>query len=250
MPKRYKGNIAFKTDQGRVRINNEDQARAAINSQGDVLLIVCDGMGGQNKGDYASRLAVETIIEAFRNKEMKGPLFFRKLWFERIIKKANSAIFDEAQKSDEYKDMGTTLVACYITGEKIVVFNIGDSRAYWLKNNRLERLSEDQTYVDYLYRTGKITKDETMSHPDRHVLMNALGIYPSCSMDVKTYAYHGERVILCSDGLYNNVSETEISQVVSTDERPDQKVSSLINEANLNGGSDNIGIAYWEAFDD
>ena len=69
-------------------------------------------------------------------------------------------------------------------------------------------------------------------------------------MDVKTYAYHGERVILCSDGLYNNVSETEISQVVSTDERPDQKVSSLINEANLNGGSDNIGIAYWEAFDD
>ena len=221
MPKRYKGNIAFKTDQGRVRINNEDQARAAINSQGDVLLIVCDGMGGQNKGDYASRLAVETIIEAFRNKEMKGPLFFRKLWFERIIKKANSAIFDEAQKSDEYKDMGTTLVACYITGEKIIVFNIGDSRAYWLKNNRLERLSEDQTYVDYLYRTGKITKDETMSHPDRHVLMNALGIYPSCSMDVKTYAYHGERVILCSDGLYNNVSETEISQVVSTDERPD-----------------------------
>ena len=134
--------------------------------------------------------------------------------------------------------------------EKIIVFNIGDSRAYWLKNNRLERLSEDQTYVDYLYRTGKITKDETMSHPDRHVLMNALGIYPSCSMDVKTYAYHGERVILCSDGLYNNVSETEISQVVSTDERPDQKVSSLINEANLNGGSYNIGIAYWEAFDD
>ena len=250
MAKRYKGNIAFKTDQGRVRINNEDQARAAINSSGDVLLVVCDGMGGQNKGDYASKLAVETVIDAFRHKEMKGLFMFRKMWLESVVKKANALIYDEAQKNEAYKDMGTTLVACYISGEKCLVLNVGDSRCYRLKDGVLERLSEDQTYVDYLYRTGKITKDETLSHPDRHVLMNALGIYPSCSMDVKTYPYHGERILLCSDGLYNNVSEGEISNAISTDERADQKVNSLINEANLNGGSDNIGIAYWEAFHD
>ena len=146
--------------------------------------------------------------------------------------------------------MGTTLVLAFISGERLILINIGDSRAYMLKDDRIVRLSEDQTYVDYLYRTGKISRDETMSHPDRHVLMNALGIYPSLSMDVRVFPYHGEPVLLCSDGLYNNVAESEIAAVMASDERPDQKVGALINEANLNGGSDNIAISYWEAFHD
>jgi protein phosphatase len=250
MKKRYKGAISYRTDIGRVRINNEDQAAAAINSQGEVLLCVCDGMGGQNKGDYASKMAIDYVIDTFKEKDGKGFSFLKKRFLAKMVRSANSLIFNEADKNPTYKDMGTTLVLAFISGEKLILINIGDSRAYMLKDDRIVRLSEDQTYVDYLYRTGKISRDETMSHPDRHVLMNALGIYPSLSMDVKVFPYHGEPVLLCSDGLYNNVAESEIAAVMASDERPDQKVGALINEANLNGGSDNIAISYWEAFHD
>jgi protein phosphatase len=206
-------------------------------------------MGGQNKGDYASKMAIDSLTESFRKKR-KTPFLLTKFWLKRALSHANSIIFEEATTKPLYTGMGTTCVAVYIQGEKMAIANIGDSRAYSYAFGRLKRLTTDQTYVDYLYRTGKISRDETMSHPDRHVLMNALGIYPSLSMDVKVFPYHGEPVLLCSDGLYNNVAESEIAAVMASDERPDQKVGALINEANLNGGSDNIAISYWEAFHD
>ncbi|MCQ2742964.1 MAG: Stp1/IreP family PP2C-type Ser/Thr phosphatase [Bacilli bacterium] len=247
---RYKGTICFKTDQGRVRLNNEDQSLALVNHEGDVLLVVCDGMGGQNKGDYASKIAIETMEETFSGMKSWWPLFAKRNYLMKCVREANNAIFSEAEKNIEYKDMGTTIVAAYITGDKIVVVNIGDSRAYMLdKKGNLTQLTQDQTYVDYLYRTGKIDESQTKSHPDRHVLMNALGIFPSVAMDVRKYKYQGESILLCSDGLYNNVQESSIKATLRTDERPDQKVDMLINEANQNGGSDNIGISYWEAID-
>ena len=97
---------------------------------------------------------------------------------------------------------------------------------------------------------GGSDKEKTAAHPDRHVLMNALGIYPTASMDIDILDYHGESLLLCSDGLYNNLSDPEIRAILQTDDRPDQKARSLIIDANNNGGSDNIGVAYWEAFHD
>ncbi|MBO4540465.1 MAG: serine/threonine-protein phosphatase, partial [Bacilli bacterium] len=169
---------------------------------------------------------------------------------ERAIKLANYQIFEEADRNPVYKDMGTTLCAAFLCKNRIALYNIGDSRAYLSSGDRMKRITSDQTYVNYLFRTGKISAEETESRPDRHVLMNALGIFPSLSMDISILEYHGERVLLCTDGLYNNVSEPEISAILATDERVDQKVVSLIGTANANGGSDNIGIAYWEAIHD
>ena len=245
MARRFKGLFAYKTDIGKIRISNEDRANVLTNFAGDVFLLICDGMGGQNKGDYASKMASDHLAEAFRRKR-KTPVLFTKIWLRRALREANSLIYDEASSKPIYEGMGTTVVAVYIQGQHMIVANIGDSRAYKYGYGRLERLTQDQTYVDYLYRTGKIGKDEMETSPERHILMNALGVYPSCSPDIKVLPYNGEAVLCCSDGLYNNVSEAEIRAVLSTDERPDQKVSSLINEANGNGGSDNIGISYWE----
>jgi serine/threonine protein phosphatase PrpC len=242
----YKGTYAYLTDIGKVRVSNEDQAYVSLNSDGEVFLIVCDGMGGQNKGDYASKMAIDSMLDSFAQKPSHLPFFLRKTWITQAVKKANGIIFDEADKNAIYKDMGTTLVAAWIVKDRLVLANVGDSRCYALKNDQLVRYSEDQTYVDYLYRTGKISQSQTLSHPERHVLMNALGIYPSASVDVKVLPYHGESILLCSDGLYNNVAENEIRALIATDERADQKALSLINEANNNGGSDNIGVAYWE----
>lgn len=246
MSLRYKGIFSSATNIGKVRITNEDQAAALTNFAGDIFLIICDGMGGQNKGDFASKTALDFLVDSFRKKR-KTPMFLTKQWLKLALRKANSMIYQQAQSNPTYKDAGTTCVCVIIQGEKMLVCNIGDSRAYRYGYGRLERLSKDQTYVDYLYRTGKIKREEMDTSPDRHVLMNALGIYPSCSSDMEVLPYCGESILLCSDGLYNNVSESEIRAVLATDERPDQKVNMLIAEANANGGSDNIGIAYWEA---
>lgn len=245
--KRFKGVYAYKTDIGRVRITNEDQAAVLTNSLGEVLLIVCDGMGGQNKGDCASKLAIDYVKDSFLEKKTSFSSFLNKRWLGKAIKGANSLIYKEASSNSRYKDMGTTLVALLLSGEKMYLANVGDSRCYSFYNGKLEALSEDQTYVDYLYRTGKISKEATSSREDRHVLMNALGIYPSASFDLKVSRYCGESILLCSDGLYNNLPETEIRAILSTNDSASDKVDAFIIEANGNGGSDNIAIAYWEA---
>lgn len=243
---RIKGRFAYRIDVGRVRVSNEDQAIVLTNADGDVLLLVCDGMGGHNKGDFASRAAISVISEAFKAKAKFGNAYFAKRWLMRQIRNANNEIYDAAYANDAYKDMGTTLVAVLIIEERIIVANIGDSRAYAVRPDGLERLTEDQTYVDYLYRTGKISKEEIVTHPKRHVLMNALGIYPSLTLDVSSDPYIGYSILLCSDGLYNNISEQEMHAILLTEERPEQKVETLIKVANSNGGSDNIAVAYWE----
>lgn len=242
----FKGIFASRVDIGKVRISNDDQAAVLTNSDGDVFLVVCDGMGGHKKGDCASKIAIDYLVESFQKKR-KTPWFFSRNWLVRTIRQANTLVFNEAEHNPAYKGMGTTCVAVLIQKNRLIIANVGDSRAYAFSNFSLQRLTEDQTYVDYLYRTGKITAEDTSSRADRHVLMNALGIYPSASMDVMVRPYSGEAILLCSDGLYNNVSEAEIRAILATNERADEKVNSLIAEANGNGGSDNIAVSYWEA---
>lgn len=244
--KNVKGVFGAKTDIGCVRVTNEDQAVALINSSGNVLLCVCDGMGGHNKGDYASRLAMDIIIDEFKNHGSFLSPFFAKMWLSRTIRKINSQIFKEAESDPTYKNMGTTIVLALFYNNKIFVLNIGDSRAYQVRYKNLRKLSDDQTYVDYLYNTGKITQDEMSVSPQRHILMNALGSFPSVSYAFHVYENNLKPIVLCSDGLYNNASEEEIHSALSTNDRVDQKLDTLIEIAKSNGGSDNIAIAYWE----
>lgn len=240
----FEGIFSFDTNRGSVRLENEDQAKVCVNASHSVMLLVCDGMGGQNKGDYASRYACSILSEAFMKR--KGKPFFTQFWLARTIRKINKSIFAQAEKSEIYKGMGTTLVCVIVEGRQMTIANIGDSRAYAFSAGILERLTEDQTVVDYLRRTGKISDDEASGHADRHILLNALGVFPSVSVDVKRKTYYGQSIFCCSDGLYNNVSEAEIRAVLSSNDRPDVKVASLIAEGNANGGSDNMAIAYWE----
>lgn len=244
--KKLEGRYAFKTNVGKVRLTNEDQSAIFSNSDGDILMVVCDGMGGHNKGDYASKNAIELMSDAFNSKShFKNP-FFTKYWLKSTIKSINSRIYNESYNNPMYHDMGTTLVAVLIVRDQIFIANVGDSRAYELKYDSLVQLTEDQTYVDYLYRAGKITKEEESSHPKRHVLLNAIGIFPSLNLEINVLPYIGNSILLCSDGLYNNVAEKEILTILKTDDRVEQKVDLLIRLANSNGGSDNIAVAYWE----
>ena len=241
------GRYSYKVDIGKVRLNNEDRAIALTNTRGNILLIVCDGMGGQSKGDMAASIAIDTITEAFRDKESFSGPFFAKRWVANIVRAANTEVYRQASKSEKYHGMGTTLTLVLIINDYMIVAHVGDSRAYSFRNRVLTQITEDQTYVQYLYRIGEIKKEDISTHPKRHVLMNALGIYPSLDLDVKTMPYLGDTVLLCSDGLYNNVSESDLLTIIKGNDTPDQKVNELVSLANNNGGSDNIAVVIWEA---
>ena len=248
MKKYLTGRFSYRTDIGKVRLTNEDQANALTNASGNVLLIVCDGMGGQNKGDLASSLAVHTIITSFKNRKGFANTYFAKLWVSKAIREANKSIYEQSQSNENYQGMGTTVTLLLIMKDTAIIGHVGDSRCYFLKNHHdLEQMTEDQTYVAYLVRTGQITPSEALVHPKRHVLMNALGVYPSASVEIKALPYMGETVLLCSDGLYNNVSADDISLILKGDDAVEQKVNELIAIGNKNGGSDNIAVVLWEA---
>ena len=241
------GRYSFKTDIGKVRLNNEDRACALTNTRGNILLIVCDGMGGQNKGDLASTLAINYISQAFKDKPRFSGKILTKRWVAQVIRKANAEIFRQASSNQQYQGMGTTITLVLIVGDFMVIGQVGDSRAYSYRHRILTQITEDQTYVQYLYRIGEITKEEIDTHPKRHVLMNALGIYPSLDLDVKIAPYMNDTIIVCSDGLYNNVPEKDLITIIRSTDTPDQKVNELVSLANKNGGSDNIAVVIWEA---
>ncbi len=251
MKKSYlSGRFAYKTDIGRVRMTNEDQALALTDVKGNVLLLVADGMGGQNKGDYASSLTIQIISEAFLKRNgiflSRGHALY---WLSKIIRNANAKVYDEASKNRVYQGMGTTLTAVLLVKNFMVVGQVGDSRLYSYGLNGFLQVTEDQTFVQYLYRTGRIKKEEIATHPKRHVLMNALGVYPSLNLDIKIHPYKNETLLVCSDGLYNNVNENTISSILKGDDTVEQKITELISIGNSNGGSDNIGLVLWEAND-
>ena len=236
------------TDKGKVRTVNEDSVDAAINPWGNVLLVVADGMGGENKGEYASATLVKEIIGSFLSldKEFKKASAIKK-WIYKTIKSANDKIFKKAQSDEEYRGMGTTLSMCLIIKDALYTAQVGDSRIYLLKDNKLEQISVDQTYVNYLINTKKVDPSVANTHPDRHMLTNAVGTKRVLNVDIREYQYNKERILLCTDGLYNNVPLKDMNSIVKGNDSLDKKCMQLIAFGNANGGSDNMALIIWES---
>jgi serine/threonine protein phosphatase PrpC len=241
-----RGSFAFKSDIGKVRTTNEDQVVAMVNRHQDILLAVADGMGGHARGDLASRLAMQSLTKGFKNTFGLLTSKTAGLWLRQQVVQANRTIYQEAQKSSSLKEMGTTLVIALIVNKDLIILNIGDSRVYLFENGQLTQATEDQTYVEYLFRQGKITEAQKHTHPQRHVLLNALGLNSSVSYDLKITPYQGQTILVCSDGLYNNLTDGELASIIRSSDSVNQKVDSFIHLANANGGNDNIAIAIWE----
>lgn len=235
------------TDIGRVRLTNEDNVAVVANAYNQFLMMVCDGMGGSNKGDYASISTVNLLSESFSKKRKFLNEFTARYWLSRTIRKINTTLYDEASRDINYQGMATTLTCVMLVNKHLIIGQIGDSRCYLLSQGRLKQVTEDQSYVGHLYRTGQIKKEEMATHPKRHVLLNALGYFPSISIDIKILPFLNEKILLCSDGLYNNVSESTMENILNNKDSVQQKASELISIANTNGGSDNIGIVIWES---
>lgn len=241
-----KGIHASLTSIGNVREVNEDRVAVLNNSSGDTLLLVCDGMGGHQKGDIAAELTIDTIGEAFTKKAKFLNISTAKSWLKSAIKKTNKKVYKLANMSEEFHGMGTTIVAVLIKNDQYVVANTGDSRAYEITDKELIQLSEDQTYVEHLYRIGKITKAEALIHPKKHIITDAVGIFPTINLIMSTHKLTSKALLLCSDGLYNSIGEVELFELLNLDVSLNDKCEKIIERVNLVGGSDNSAIVLWE----
>lgn len=143
--------------------------------------------------------------------------------------------------------MGTTLSLCLIVKDTLVTAQVGDSRIYLIENNKLKQISVDQTYATYLLHNKKISEKEVNTNKDRHRLTNAVGLKKKVNIDINVFEYHKEKILLCSDGLYNNVSPSVIESTLKGNDSLDRKCFQLIAFGNANGGSDNMAVVIWES---
>ncbi|MBQ6752841.1 MAG: Stp1/IreP family PP2C-type Ser/Thr phosphatase [Clostridia bacterium] len=233
--------ISAKTDVGKVRPNNQDSYAAGEFQNGVTWVVVCDGMGGYRGGNIASSAAVKTISEritgSYRENMTSSSI---KNLLVTSITNANFEIFDMASANEELKGMGTTVVAALITKKAIYIAHAGDSRAYLVSDGKLRQVTKDHSVVQELVDSGEITREQAMDHPQKNLITRALGVEEIVKVDFTVEDIKGdETLLICTDGLTNEVTEDEILRVLS--EKPFEEVAdTLVDMANENGGNDNI----------
>ncbi|ACA60091.1 Stp1/IreP family PP2C-type Ser/Thr phosphatase [Candidatus Desulforudis audaxviator] len=226
------------TDTGLVRPNNEDNHRV---NEALGLFAVADGMGGHQAGEVASRLALTVLEEQFQELVQQGEETGNALLY--AVEAANRQVFEESCRSNRCNGMGTTLSACLIAEEGLILAHVGDSRVYLVRAGEIFQLTEDHSVVQELLNEGRITAEEVPGHPYRNVLSRALGTGEQLEIDLlRVPLQAGDRVLLCTDGLTNMVSDAAIQAVVAGYGDPDQAVRELVRLALEQGGSDNITL--------
>jgi len=234
------GRVAAVTDPGRRRRRNEDSYVIE-----PPLFAIADGMGGAQAGEVASRLATVALKES--GTEASGE--------ERIIdliQEANRRVYDRSSTDPNTSGMGTTITVAVVEDERVAFGHVGDSRAYLIREATMEQLTEDHSLVNELLKTGRLSREEAETHPQRSVITRALGTDPDVDVDTFTIAAReGDLFLLCSDGLTDMVSEDSILSVV---ERNRDDISgalrALVRAANKAGGEDNITVVAFEIGDE
>lgn len=231
----YEVKSASSTHTGKVRDLNEDSLVESAN-----LYAVADGMGGHLAGEVASSLALSVIQQYIEDNI--GLLSGEKL-VEKAIGAANSSVHKKALSSSRYRDMGTTVTLLYREGDTAYIGNVGDSRAYLFRGGELRQLTRDHSLVAKLVEDGEITPEEARRHPQRNVILKALGLEPQVEADVTAVKIEPQDVfLLATDGLTGMVEDRRIREVLSAQPEPARAVEELVNEALEAGGVDNVSV--------
>ena len=250
------------SDIGRVRKNNEDCFVVCDLSTGEMnpvlsehplgsrglLMLVADGMGGETCGEVASNLCAEVIperlIESLRspdNSNVTNLTLTRSL--QEAVESANRAVFQKAQCEQLCHGMGTTATAAALVGDQLVVAQVGDSRAYVVRNGQMFQLTRDQTFLNYLADLGAPLPPEPEKDSRRSILTQALGTNETLNVKLTSTRLRSEdTVLLCSDGLYSMVKPAEVLQILKNGDTPRSKCKELIDAANAGGGADNVTV--------
>ncbi len=235
-------NVAQRTDIGRKRQVNEDSMISIIpgdpqlSAKKGALFVVADGLGGQAAGNVASQMAVNTITTMFyqnENVDVVASLL-------QAVKRANALIYQRAQENYGLYHMGTTCVAAVLHAGVAYIANVGDSRAYIVRNGRVRQVTQDHSWVAELVRKGSLTEEQARTHPRKNVIYRCLGEKANVAVDLfSERVQEGDLLILCTDGLSNQVSDEQLREIVQRF-KPQESVYRLVEQANESGGPDNI----------
>jgi serine/threonine protein phosphatase PrpC len=240
-----------RTDVGRRRKINEDSFLVSPETS---LYAVCDGMGGHNAGEVASRMAVETISAFVERsaveKEITWPwgldagLSFDANRLKTAIRLANSRVFQAADNREELTGMGTTVVALLISGDHMTIGSAGDSRCYLVRDGQLKQLTRDDSWVSAALGEGILNSDDVEHHPLRNVITKAVGARDTIDLDLVEHELQpGDVVLLCSDGLHGMVSDQDIARILASPPDSLEEASArLVAAANEAGGRDNVTV--------
>ena len=234
------------TDRGKVRAENQDSfVIEHIESREYICAVLCDGMGGASAGSIASTLASKTfmnyLVQRIMASRAKNPDVKRHMI--NACHKANDIVYSYSRFNPDYAGMGTTLVAVVLFGNTAVIANVGDSRAYAISKKKIVQLTKDHSYVQELIDRGIITPERAKTHPKRNVIMQALGSEDGVKCDIFVHKLaRGERILLCSDGLSNMLSDEVIHDVVVNNKSHESICKKLIELALEAGANDNVTV--------
>jgi protein phosphatase len=234
--------VGASTDVGSVRRRNEDSILTEPLDSPQAkehgwVGVVADGLGGHPSGDVASRLAAQTTRDEFY-KWSREPIGER---LRAAVDKANEIIVNTAQVESQHAGMGSTITAAVIHGASVFIAQVGDSRGYLIRNGQVRRVTRDHTLVDELVRSGELTSEQALNHPQRNIITRALGVKSAVEVDIFEEQLHdGDVVLLCSDGLYRMVADGEMARALIAE--PQQAAESMVALANQRGGPDNISV--------
>ncbi len=223
------------TDTGLVRSVNQDLA-----VETSTLFAVADGMGGHAGGEVAARLAVDALTVAFGRQPTGSGL-------SEAVTEANTVVWQHSQDNPELRGMGTTLTAVALVNEAgqdvLALVNVGDSRSYRFHDGQISQITTDHSLAEEMVRSGELTSAEAAVHPHRHILTRALGVSEQVTVDLwRILPVRGDRFLLCSDGLTNELTPEQITEVLSSVGDPEQAAQLLVQAARTHGGSDNITV--------
>lgn len=240
--------IAYgKTDKGLVRANNQDTFRIEIQENGLGFLVLCDGMGGARAGNIASARAAEQFLAHVKtadplqtDRDTLGTIV------DQAVKLANHEVFTMSQSSPDYNGMGTTLVGGICADNRVILANVGDSRAYLLDGGRIAQMTADHSLVAEMVRSGRLTTEDAKTYPGRNLITRAVGVDSEVEADLYEITLReGQSLLLCSDGLSGMVTDVEIAEIVAQSVSQEEACDRLISRACEAGGNDNVTVVLY-----
>lgn len=234
--------VAYQTDIGHQRKENQDRVAKFTAPDGNLLVVVADGIGGNRSGDVAAQITVDHLGRQFQAASPNSSLEAIR-WFAREVQLINDKILQKSTENPKYQGMGTTLVAAIIFDQAMVVANIGDSRGYVLHDNLLTQVTIDHSLVNELVKHGDITEEEARNYPQNNIITRAIGVSADARIEVNRFDLGaGDQILLCSDGLSKMITREQMMGVLESDLSLTEKCSQLVKMANEAGGPDNITV--------